>query len=411
MLQDCCRKWGETMGNESQKSSRRYCQRSEILELIRYGQNVSRFDIKKATAYSMTTVLTIIDELIDEGLIYEEECNETRIGRKPVWLRLNPDAGYFIGIEFNSREMHCIILDFTGEVIYKNESMIQQINSNADAVLNMLKKHIQMAMSQIPGKRIFGIGVGVPGYCDKKRGIAISYPHLQNWNRIPLKQIIEEQFEIPCYIDNNVGGMIYAYKYLVYNGTCEDMLFISVRTGARVIPIINNMPVSGYRGFPGEMGHIKVSSGSRMCSCGKYGCLNSEISDYAIISKIRDGIGIGHFRDILARANGNVDEISMDDFIASALDKAPDSLKLMEQVAGYLGEVISILVNIFAPRKIILYGNLAQIGEPFLKLLMKHVKQNALMENYTGLQLAACEFGKELGAIGAATLALKEEFA
>ena len=78
------------MNSESILESRKYYQRNKILSVIRFQRNVSRYDIKKSTSYSMTTVLSIIEDLLGEDLIYEEECDEVREGRKPVWLRLNP---------------------------------------------------------------------------------------------------------------------------------------------------------------------------------------------------------------------------------------------------------------------------------------------------------------------------------
>ena len=97
------------MSRESIMESRKYYQRNKMLSIIRYQKDVSRYDVKKATAYSMTTVLNTIEEMLGEGLIYEEECAEARVGRKPVWLRINPDGGYFIGLEFNGRIMHCVV--------------------------------------------------------------------------------------------------------------------------------------------------------------------------------------------------------------------------------------------------------------------------------------------------------------
>lgn len=276
----------------------------------------------------------------------------------------------------------------------------------------MLKENIYRAMDILHGKKgkVLGIGLGVPGYSNKKKGIAISYSHIRDWDNIPLKRMIEEEFGLPCYMENNVSGMIYAYKCLVYNGKCEDMLFFSVRTGARVMPIINNMPVSSINGFPGEIGHVKVSGGSRICSCGRYGCLNTEVSDFAIVSKIKDGIKVGRFREIVDMVNGDLSEITIVTFVDSVLLKHPDSQNLMKQVAGYLGETFSMLVNIFAPRKIVFYGEMVRIGEPFFEILRKCVKENSLKENYKGLQILGSEFGPDLGAIGAAALVMQEEF-
>ena len=80
--------------------SRKTFKRNKILSIIKNSENLSRFDLKKITNYSMTTILGLIDELIEEGFLCERESVDARVGRKPLWLKINPDAGYFIGIEF-----------------------------------------------------------------------------------------------------------------------------------------------------------------------------------------------------------------------------------------------------------------------------------------------------------------------
>lgn len=400
------------MGNESIMESRKYYQRNKMLSVIRFQEDVSRYDVKKLTAYSMTTVLSTIDEMIRDGLIYEERCDEARVGRKPVWLRVNPDGGYFIGLEFNGRMMNCVILNFTGKTIYSQEMQIDEKCNSADDVIQMLKDNIVQALEHLKDKqsKVLGIGIGVPGYSNKKEGLAISYNHFKDWDNIPLKQLIEQEFHIPCYMDNNVNVMIFAYKWLVYNGKCEDMLFVSVRTGARVMPIINNTPVSSDSGFPGELGHVKVRGGSRICSCGRYGCLNSEVSDFAIISKIQDGIRVRRFHKIVEMVHGDLSAITTGTFVDSVLEGHEDSLGLMYQIADFLGETFSMLVNIFAPRKIVFFGELARIGEPFFRILRERVEENSIEQNYKGLEIIASEFGRNLGAIGAASLVLQETF-
>ena len=59
------------MGNESIMESRKYYQRNKMLSVIRFHEDVSRYDVKKQTAYSITTVLSTIDEMIRDELIYE----------------------------------------------------------------------------------------------------------------------------------------------------------------------------------------------------------------------------------------------------------------------------------------------------------------------------------------------------
>ena len=297
-------------------------------------------------------------------------------------------------------------LDFTGKLIYEAEQDIGLEEKVADTVLGMIKKMIYDAIAFLGEKsqKIIGIGVGVPGYSDINKGIAISYGHLQGWKNIPIKEIIENEFHIPCYMDNNVNVMIYAYKWLIYGGRCEDMLFVSIRTGARVIPIINNQPVCGTHGFSGELGHVKINGGSRICSCGRYGCLNSEISDVAIVNKIIDGIKVGRFREIAEKVQNDLDRITMTTFIDSVRAGHEDSLRLLEQVEGFIA------VNIFAPKKIILFGELAELGDILLDGVRKQVSRDIIKENNNGLKIMASEFGRNLGAMGAAALVIQNAF-
>ena len=59
--------------------------------------------------------------------------------------------------------------------------------------------------------------------------------------------------------DNNVNVMAFAYKWLRYNGDCRDFLFVSIRTGVRIVPVINNHLILSRGGLSGELGHVKVA--------------------------------------------------------------------------------------------------------------------------------------------------------
>ena len=61
------------MATESIITTRKYYKRNKILNIIRSNENISRYDVKKMTMYSMSTVLDIIDDLIASGMVYEAE--------------------------------------------------------------------------------------------------------------------------------------------------------------------------------------------------------------------------------------------------------------------------------------------------------------------------------------------------
>lgn len=397
---------------ESILQNRKNYQRNKILNIIRTGHNISRNDVKKISGYSMTTVIGSVNDLLAEHLILEEECMDDRVGRRPVWLKINPDGGYCIGVEFNRNEMHCVIIDFLGKAIYHNGVKIAREERSKDSIITKLEHMIQDGIDFLGRKkcRIIGIGIGVPGYSDKKTGTAFSYRYIEGWHDVPLREIIEKKFGIPCYLENNINIMVYAYKWFIYNGKCEDMLFVSVRTGARVIPVINNRPIISNKGFSGEIGHLKLGNGSNLCECGQYGCINSEISEVAIVNKIMNGIRIGCFQDIWEKANHNSDHITVQLFVESALEGHKDSLTLEKHMALIYGNMLGVLVNIFAPQRIILFGTLNGLGDLLLNDIREVLKSYAIQDNLDNLHISYSQFGRDLGALGAGAYVIQSAF-
>jgi Transcriptional regulator/sugar kinase len=397
------------MSNESILESRKFYKRNKILNIIRYNENISRYDLKKITSYSMTTVLNITEELLKDKLIYEEDCNESRVGRKPFWLKINPVAGYFIGIELNLKTIHCAMLNFYGEVVFeyciKNPKDIC-----SEGIINDICSLIEMAVNKIKGEKVFGIGIGIPGYFDSATGVALEYPMIPSWKNIPIRQIIEDRFGLRCHIDNNVTVMAFAYKWLKSNDYLDDFIFISIRSGARIVPIINNELFLSNKCFAGQLGHIRMPNSNRLCTCGKRGCLNAEVSDSGIRGKIAEGALIGRFKQLMELIDNDISKIDISTFVESVKLNHKDSVELLYETASYLGYAIGLLCDIFAPQKIVLMGELVKTGDIFIDAVSKEVSKNAIADNYKNLKIYASTFSDNIGALGAAAMVMQREF-
>ena len=105
-----------------------------------------------------------------------------------------------------------------------------------------------------------------------------------------------------------------------------------------------------------------------------------------------------------------MDKVTMMSFINSVREGHADSLKLLDQVKGFIADILSMLVNIFAPRKIVLFGELAELGDILLDGVRERVSENIIKENSNGLKIMASEFGRNLGAMGAAAMVMQNAF-
>ena len=387
--------------------------RNQILSLIRQSKEpLSRFDIKKLTTYSMTTVSNTITELLQQGFIFEDVCSENnRMGRKPIFLHLNPDGAYFVGVEFNIQNMHCAVLDFCGKSVYESSCPTSSYTS-VYQFIDQLEAQIQGCFSYLgPRKeKVLGIGLGMPGYIDIEHGVALHYTYIRDWLNIPIIEIMEQRLNLPCYIINNVSTMGLAFKWLDTYWQKDDFVFVSIRTGARSILFVNGEPYLGKNCGSGELGHIKIPGSTRLCECGQYGCLNAEASVLSICRKIMDGIREGRYQRILELAGGRTEAISEDLLVDAALEGDRESIGLIRETAHYLGYALANVVNLICPPGVIISYTLCRAGELFMEPLKESVKQAAVAENYRNMTFSSSPYGNHIGAIGAATLVLEENF-
>src|SRR6476469_5010755 len=72
-----------------------------VLNAIKSSGPISRKDVADLTGLSAATITGITASLIEDGLVWEtgEGQASSAGGRRPIFLQLNPKAGYVIGIK------------------------------------------------------------------------------------------------------------------------------------------------------------------------------------------------------------------------------------------------------------------------------------------------------------------------
>lgn len=99
---------------------------------------------------------------------------------------------------------------------------------------------------------VAGIGVGVPSLVDVKHGIVINPTNIPSWHKVHLKDILEEQFNVPVYINNDANCFALGEKYFGVAKDYENITGITIATGFGVGIIINGKLYSGRNAGAGE---------------------------------------------------------------------------------------------------------------------------------------------------------------
>src|SRR5512145_1922522 len=101
------------------KGSRRLMRdinQSLLLNLIQAHNPISRADLARESGLSPATVSGIVNSLLSNGLVTEKTVGDSRGGRPPIMLTLNPDAGYVVGVKLTETHVVTALIDLNAEV-------------------------------------------------------------------------------------------------------------------------------------------------------------------------------------------------------------------------------------------------------------------------------------------------------
>src|SRR5437016_10788518 len=165
---------------------------SEILKQVRAHPGISRVALARDLRIAPSTAGTYVGRLITEGFLAESEKGECEAGRPPTTLRLNPEGGQFIGVDFEARNIMAMAVDFSDRPLKQTHKTIQKSDSVADIVAK-IERAINEVLPDNQG-RLLAIGVGVPGLVDPAKGIALSYKYINRWKNVSLATPLAKRF-------------------------------------------------------------------------------------------------------------------------------------------------------------------------------------------------------------------------
>ncbi|MBD3315368.1 MAG: ROK family protein [Chitinivibrionales bacterium] len=135
------------------------------------------------------------------------------------------------------------------------------------------------------GEDIGGIGAAVGGPLDWRTGV-VSPLHQPSWREVPLKEIMEERWECPFWVDvdTNVAAL---GEYAALSKPVSRLLYITVSTGMGGGLVVDGRLYRGADGGHPEVGHQAINSRCTYpervwCECGAKDCVEAFVSGNGI---------------------------------------------------------------------------------------------------------------------------------
>ena len=189
------------------------------------------------------------------------------------------------------------------------------------------------------------------------------------------------------------------------------MVGIFVGTGIGGGVIINGEMHYGGRGSAGEIGHMVVVPGGRVCGCNRTGCVEAYASKTAIAGAIREQIADGKESYLKKTLKKNENKPLSSNLIEEALlAKDPVTTEVVKEAQYYLGLLTANLVNALDPDVVVFGGGLVeQLGETFLVPIRETARSHYLQQkNAEKVRILASILGDYAGVIGAAEAARRK---
>ena len=345
----------------------------------------------------MPTATKLVGELIEEGYLQEKGKVGTTGGRRPNTYGLNPEAGYFLGIDVARQHFHIAISDFRGEIKFFIQDIAFVLEANADSFRTMCRR-IKEAVggAGIPWNKVLGAGISLSGRVNPEKGFSLSYFVSDD---IPLKDIFQRELGTPINIENDSRAMTYGEYMTLGKDADQNMLFINLSWGLGMGMILDGRLYYGKSGFSGEFGHFPLLDNNVMCRCGKIGCLETGASGSALTKWISARLKEGRRSSLSAiyKQNG---EITLQNVLDAVEDEDVLAIEGIGSVGETLGRGIAGLINIFNPGLVIIGGRLI-VGRDYLMLPIRTaVNKLSLSKVSADTKIRFSRLGRSAAAIG-----------
>ena len=384
-------------------------QKKKIITYYIYNGGSTIVDLSKELNLSIPTVAKLVNEMCEEGYLKDYGKLETEGGRHPILYGLNPDSGYFVGVDIKKFSLDIGLINFKGDIVDLQMNLPYNFENTPEAMdtlCEMVKDFIRHVSEELSHK-ILNVCINISGRVNPEAGYSYS---IFNFSERPLDEILTQKIGYQVSIDNDTRAMTYGeYLQGCVKGE-KNILFINISWGLGMGIIINGRIYMGKSGFSGEIGHIQAFDNEVICHCGKKGCLETGASGSALHRIFIERIRNGESSILSKRVQEMNTPLTLDEIIRAINKEDPLGIEIVEEIGQRLGKHIAGLINIFNPEMVIIGGTLALTEDYILQPIKTAVRKYSLNMVNKDSVIVTSKLKEKAGVVGACMLARSRTF-
>lgn len=308
----------------------------------------------------------------------------------------------FVGVDIGGTTIKLGFIQYDGTIMEKWEIPTNTAN-NGNKIVDDIWKSIQnKSKEQNNENRLFGIGVGAPGFIDVESGIVSEAVNI-GWEGMDLKKQLEELSNLPVFIQNDANIAALGEYWIGAGQDSLNMIAVTLGTGVGGGIIVNGSILNGESGMAGEIGHIKVEHNGAHCNCGGNGCLETISSATGIKRQGMESV-LTNPNSKLAKQYKVQGEITAKDVIDLAKVGDETCVKIIDYSCDILGKVLANIGTVINPSKIIIGGGVSRAGDFLLDKIEVAFRKHAIPKLHQICELKIAQLGNDAGILGGAFL-------
>ena len=382
---------------------------STVLSYLQENTPLSRAQLANLIGLNKTTVSSLVEELLDRGLVHQVGQDTSGGGRPATLLDLAPQAGCIIGLALGVDFISAVLTDFVGQVRWRHLQETDPADGQ-DAIITQTLRLVDKALAanQSCGARLLGLGLATPGTVNVEEGVLIFSPNLQ-WRNVPFRQIFHEHAGLPVFVDNDANAGAVAEHLFGVAQQAQDFIFIFAGVGVGGGLFLKGELYRGTGGFAGEIGHtnLMLEPNPAPCRCGNRGCWETYTNQYSIIERVRARLAVRRNSLIPQLMAEQHSPLTVPIILQAAEANDAEAMEALTEAGSAMGLGIANLVNIFNPEMVILGGTLSAAGKYLLPAIKEAVEKTALPEIRQQVQILLSAFGPDASVMGAAALVIE----
>ncbi len=379
-------------------------QKRKIIKNLFLHGAMTNTDLGKFVKLSTPKIISLLNELKEEGLVEELGQGNSSGGRRPNLYGNKEDAFYIIGISINIYKTSVSIFNAKNQKVTDDHILTLTISHGTtiiDPIVEFTEKVIRE--KQIPREKILGIGIEMPGMVDSSTGINKTYMVSDR----PVAEIFSEKFGMEVLIENDAKTRAFAELRFGLAHSKKNALVIHLDWGVGLGIIVNGKLYKGRDGFAGEFGHLPMVDNGMLCKCGKQGCLETIASGTAIARMAREGIKTGRSSFLGNLIDPEQENNEIRNVVQAATMGDQYSISILANVGHWLGKGFAYLIQIFNPELIILGGRMSEANQFILPPIQQAIQIFCNPELGNEVEIKVSELGSQAGIQGVAALFLE----